>query len=185
MASLTNRMIGAAKLDAATYEEVEADTSSMGQAMIVVVLSALAAGVGAYGTMGASGILPMAVAGLLGWYVWAFLTWFVGTKLLGTPETNADIGQLLRTIGFSASPGILRALGVIPVLGPILALISGVWMLVSMSIAVRQALDYRSTGRAVAVCLIGFLVYLGVMVAIATVLGVGSEMFGKGVPVPS
>jgi hypothetical protein len=102
----------------------------------------------------------------------------VGTKILATPETNADIGQLLRTIGFSAAPGILRALGAIPVLGPLVALVSGVWMLIAMSIAVRQALDYRSTGRAVAVCVIGFLFYIGFLVAIATMLGLGAGMLG-------
>jgi hypothetical protein len=175
MASFVDRMIGAAKLDVATYEEVEADTSAMGQAMLVVVLSAVAGALGISGQMGGfRSFLPMAVAGLLGWYLWAFLTWLVGTKILATPETNADMGQLLRTIGFSASPGILRALGAIPVLGPLIALVAGVWMLIAMSIAVRQALDYRSTGRALAVCVIGFCVYLGFLAAIAAMLGLGA-----------
>jgi hypothetical protein len=178
MATFVQRMIGASKLDVATYEEVEADSSAIGQATAVVAMSAIAGGLGALGGMGPGAFVPMAIAGLLGWYVWAFLTWLVGTKILGTPETNADIGQLLRTIGFSAAPGILRVFGVLPMLGPLVALVSGVWMLIAMSIAVRQALDYRSTGRAVAVCVIGFLFYLGFMVGIATMLGLGAGMMG-------
>jgi hypothetical protein len=178
MATFVERMIGAAKLDAATYEEVEADTGAMGQAMGVVALSAVAGGIGAIGDGGMGGFVPMVIAGLLGWYLWAFLTWLVGTKLLSTPETSADMGQLLRTIGFSASPGILRAFGFLPMLGPLVTLVSGVWMLIAMSIAVRQALDYKSTGRAVAVCVIGFLFYLGFVVGIATMFGLGTGMMG-------
>src|SRR6185436_8639210 len=102
MASLTQRMIGAAKLDAATYEEVEADTTATPQAMLVVVLASVAAGFGVLRVVGIGGLLIAALASLIGWYVWAFITYFVGTRFLPGPKTQADMGQLLRTIGFSA-----------------------------------------------------------------------------------
>ena len=172
MASLTERMLGAAKLNAATYEEVEADTTATPQAMLVVVLASVAGGVSAIRVMGVGGLLMVSLASLLGWYVWAFITYFVGTRFLPGAKTQADVGQLLRTIGFSASPGLIRVLGIIPGLGVLIDVIASLWMLVAMVVAVRQALDYESTGRAVAVCLIGLLFNLVVLFVLSKLLGV-------------
>jgi len=158
MASITDRMIRAAKLDVNLYEEVEADTNAMGQAMGVVILSSVAAGIGTIGTAGLKGLVLGTIVALVGWFVWSFLAYYIGTKLLPEPQTKADYGELLRTIGFSSSPGVLRFLGIIPMLGGIINFICSIWMLVAMVIAVRQALDYKSTGRAVGVCLIGWIV---------------------------
>ena len=158
MSSFANRMVRAAKLDANLYEEVEADKQAMGQAMGVVVLASLAAGIGSVGTTGISGLLLGTVAALAGWFIWALITFYVGTKLLPEPQTEADYGELLRTTGFSSSPGVLRILGVVPLLGSIVFVVCGIWMLVAMIIAVRQALDYKSTWRAVGVCFIGWLI---------------------------
>lgn len=178
MASLAERMIGAAKLDVNTYEEVEADTTATPQAMIVVLLSALAAGIGSIGDMGVKGMFVITIAALVGWFIWAGLTYLIGTKMLPEADTQADVGELLRTTGFSQSPGLLRVLGIIPVLGGLVTLIVSIWMLVAFVIAVRQALDYKSTGRAVGVCLIGFLVYFAVMFGIMMVMGVGAAAVG-------
>ena len=150
MASFTDRMIRAAKLDVTLYEEVEADKGTMGQAMGVVILSSVAAGIGTIGTTGIKGLFFGTIVALLGWFIWAFLTYYIGTRLLPEPQTKADYGELLRTIG----------LGIIPMLGAILNFIIGIWMLVAMIIAVRQALDYKSIWRAVGVCLIGWIVQI-------------------------
>ena len=160
MSSFANRMVRAAKLDVNLYEEVEADKQAMGQAMGVVVLASLAAGIGSVGTTGISGLLLGTVAALVGWFIWAFITFYVGTKLLPEPQTEADYGELLRTTGFSSSPGVLRILGVVPLLGTIIFVVCGIWMLVAMIIAVRQALDYKSTWRAVGVCIIGWIIQM-------------------------
>jgi hypothetical protein len=151
-------MVRAAKLDVNLYEEVEADKQAMGQAMGVVVLASLAAGIGGTGSSGINGLLLGTLAALLGWFIWAFITFYVGTKLLPEPQTEADYGELLRTTGFSSAPGVLRILGVFPLLGTIIFVVCGIWMLVAMIIAVRQALDYKSTWRAVGVCFIGWLI---------------------------
>ncbi len=171
MASFSERMIGAAKLDPQTYEEVEHDTNAMGQAMGVVVLSAVAAGIGAIGQGGAGGVVAVTIGALIGWFIWAGLTFVIGTKVLPEPQTKADMGELLRTIGFAASPGVLRILGIVPVLGPLIVFGASVWMLVAMVIAVRQALDYKSTGRAIGVCVIGFVVYMAVAFVIVLAMG--------------
>ena len=162
MALFTDRMIRAAKLDVNLYEEVEADKGAMRQAMGVVILSSVAAGIGSIGTTGIKGLVLGTIVALAGWFIWAFLTYYIGTRLLPEPQTKADVGELLRTIGFSSSPGVLRVLGIIPMLGNILNFIIGIWMLVAMIIAVRQALDYKSTWRAVGVCLIGWIVQIAI-----------------------
>ena len=174
MASLGDRMIRAAKLDRGLYEEVEADTGATGQAMLVVVLSSVAAGIGSAGGGGLTGLLFGALSALAAWYIWAFLTYFIGTRLLPESQTEADVGQLLRTTGFSSSPGLLRILGILPGLTGIVFLGCAVWMLVAMVIAVRQALDYHGTGRAIAVCLIGWVVQVVILVLVMMFLGIGA-----------
>jgi hypothetical protein len=171
MNTFVQRMIRAAKLEVDLFNEVEADKSSMGQAMGVVVLSSVAAGIGTATTQGFTGIILGTVFALIGWYVWAFLTYFIGTKLLPESRTKADHGELLRTIGFSSSPGLIRILGVIPFLRGIVFFIAGIWMLVAMVIAVRQALDYTSTLRAVGVCLIGWLIQMLLIALVVSLFG--------------
>jgi hypothetical protein len=173
MTSFKDRIIRAAKLDVSLYEEVEADTGAMGQAMGVVVLSSIAAGLGSIERVGVSGIFLGTIISLVGWYVWAYLTYIIGTKLLPEPQTHADHGQLLRTIGFSSSPGLIRVLGIIPIPGSsqVVFLVAAIWMLVAMVIAVRQALDYESTWRAVGVCLIGWVIQ-------ALIVGLLFSIFG-------
>ncbi len=167
----TDRMIRAAKLDVNLYEEVEADKGTMRQAMGVVVLASLAAGVGSIGTLGLGGILLGTLAALGGWYIWAWLSYFIGTRFLAEPQTEADLGQLLRTTGFSSSPGLIRVLGIIPGLGTVVFAVASIWMLVAMVIAVRQALDYTSTFRAVGVCVIGWIIQTVILVLLFSLLG--------------
>ena len=140
------------------YEEVEADTGAMGQAVIVVVLASLAAGIGSITMGGLSGVIFGTLAALIGWYIWAYLTYYIGVKFLPEEQTESDPGELLRTIGFASSPGLIRVLGIIPGLTGIVFFIASIWMLTAMVIAVRQALDYQSTWRAVGVCVIGWII---------------------------
>jgi hypothetical protein len=171
MTTFMTRMIHAAKLDVHLYEEVEADKGAMGQAIGVVVLSSLAAGVGSVGTIGIGGILFGTLASLGSWYIWAYLTYLIGTKLLPEPQTEADLGQLLRTTGFSSSPGLIRILGIIPGIGTVVFAVASIWMLVAMVIAVRQALDYTGTLRAVGVCAIGWIIQFLIMALLFSLLG--------------
>lgn len=158
MSRLMDRIIRASKLDVHLYEEVEADKGAMGQAMGVVVLSSIAAGIGSIGKGGLFGILIGVVFALIAWYVWAYITYLIGTKVLPEPKTKAGPGELLRTIGFSSSPGLIRVLGIIPGLTGVVFLGASIWMLVAMVIAVRQALDYKSTLRAIGVCVVGWII---------------------------
>lgn len=171
MTSFKDRMIRAAKLDVSLYEEVEADKGAMGQAMGVVVLSSIAAGLGSIERVGVSGIFMGTIIALIGWYIWAYLTYLIGTKLLPEPQTKADHGELLRTIGFSSSPGLIRILGIIPGMSQIVFLVAGIWMLVAMVIAVRQALDYQSTLRAVGVCAIGWVIQIIIVALLFSIFG--------------
>jgi hypothetical protein len=171
MENFVNRIVRAAKLDAGLYEEVESDRSAMGQAMGVVVLSSVAAGIGSIHHGGPGAVVVATVGALLGWYVWAYLTYLIGTRLLPEPQTHADVSQLLRTTGFSSAPGLIRILGVIPGLTGIVFVAAYVWMLIAMIIAVRQALDYHSTPRTVGVCVIGWIIQALFVIMIFSILG--------------
>ena len=163
MNNFTERILRAAKLDIHLYEEVEADKTALSQSVLVVVLSSVAAGIGIISKGGIQGILTGTISALIGWLIWSYLTYIIGTKLLPTRETKADYGELLRTIGFSSSPGLIRIIGIIPGLAGIVFLIAHIWMLIAMVIAVRQALDYKSTLRAIGVCIIGWIVQTIIM----------------------
>ena len=173
MASFTDRMVGAAKLDVGVYEEVEADTGATGQAMGVVLLSSVAAGIGSVGlgAGGVGGVVGGGIAALIGWGSWAVVTYLIGTRLLAEPQTRADVGELLRTLGSAQSPGLVRILGVIPILGPLVLVVVSIWMLVAMVIAVRQALDYTSTMRASGVCVVGWVLSLAITVVLVLLFG--------------
>jgi hypothetical protein len=180
MSSFGARLLGAARLDAATYEELENDRSANLQALGVVVLASLAAGIGSFRTAGLGGLVFDAIVALLAWGLWAVVTYFAGVHLLPEPETRSDMGELLRTIGFSSTPGLLRVFGNLPRLTVPVSVLAEAWMLVAMVVAVRQALDYRSTLRAVAVCLIGFLAYVavtrGLMLALFALGALGTAL---------
>ncbi len=168
---LLQRMIRAAKLETALYEEVEADKTALGQAMLIVVLHGIAAGIGSYDELGTKGLLLGTLGQLVSWFIWALITFLIGAKLLPERQTEADLGQLLRTIGFAASPGLLLVLGLVPGVGTIINFVVQIWMLVAFVIAVRQALDYTSTVRTVVVCLLGWVVMVVVSAVLLLVVG--------------
>ena len=168
MRTFSQRVLGAALLNAEVYEEVEADSRATSQAIVVVLLAGVAGGIGLAGFGAVRNLVAGVIVALVGWVAWAALTYLIGTRLLPQSQTQADVGQLLRTIAFAAAPGVLRALGVIPLLGFPIYVIVSLWMLVAMIVAVRQALDYTSTGRAVAVCAVGWALSL----ALATIIGI-------------
>ena len=154
---LLNRIYRAIKIDADLYEEVEKDKSATLQAGLVVVLSSLAAGVGAI-NLGASNFLLAPIMSLVSWYVWAYIIYFVGVKLFPEKNTKTNHGELLRTIGFSSAPGIIRIFGVTPDLMTVTFVGSAFWMLACMVVGVRSALDYKSLGRAFGVVVVAWLI---------------------------
>ena len=168
-AGLIDRMIGAARLQVSTFEDVEADRSATRQAMLVVIVVAIATGIGSVGG-GVAGLLGGVAFAVVGWATWAWLTYLVGTRLLATPQTHADWGQLARALAFAQSPGVFKVLGAIPGIGPLLFFVASLWQLVAMVIAVRQALDYESTWRAVGVVLLAAIPYILLLSFLAQVL---------------
>ncbi len=160
MASFGERIVGAAKLRSATYEDVEHDTRAMSQALTVVVMSSIATAIGSGVRVGVGDIFRGTIIALISWLIWAGLTYFIGTKILGTRTTHATWGQLLRTTGFATSPGLLRIVGVVPFTTGLVFFATSIWMLMAFVVGVQQALDYRNVWRAVGVCLIGWIVYV-------------------------
>jgi hypothetical protein len=171
--SFPMRLIGAVSVDPVLYEEVEADRSATGQALLVVVLSSLGAGIGArgFGSGSLQSMVFISAIATIVWATWALITYQIGAKLMPEPQTRADIGELLRTIGFSSAPGMLRVFGVVPGAATAAFAITSVWMLVAMVVAVRQALDYTSTARAIAVCLLGWTLAIGIAITLGLMFG--------------
>jgi hypothetical protein len=150
-ASIIDRMIGAATLDIPTYEAVEHDTTATTQAGLIIVMAAVAQGVASPYT----GVIYGIISSLIGWFAMAGLVYFIGTRLFGG---TATWGELLRTLGFAASPGLLYIFGLIPLLGTIVVIVVGIWVLVCVVVAIRQALDV-STGKAILAGLLGMIAW--------------------------
>jgi hypothetical protein len=175
MATFQDRVIGAMRLRPETFEEVEHDQAATGQAAMVVAAAALSSGL-ATGSL--SGTVAGIILGLIGWAVASFVLLVVGTRLLPGKNTEADFGQMLRAAGFAQAIGLFGILAFIPVLGYLVRLVIWIWMLVAMIIAVRQALDYEDTTRAVLVCLIAWAIMF-LVAMVATCVGVGTTMVGS------
>ncbi len=167
-ASIIDRMIRAARLEPQLYEEVEHDRSATGQAMLVVVLGVIAAGIGALsGGLGA--FFATFVIFLVGWAVYAYVAYWVGTTIFKGPETSADWGELLRTLGFASSPRVLLFLGIIPVVGYLIWPVVFIWWVIATVIAVRHALDF-DTWRAIATAVVSVVPTLLVLSVVAALV---------------
>ena len=150
------------------------------QAMIVVVLVAIAGGIGGGVASGIMGLVFGIVGGLIRWALWALVTFLVGTTILKTPETHANWGQLARTTGFAQTPGLFNALGFLPGVGPVIVFIASIWQFAAMVIGVRQALDYQSTWRAVGVVVIGFLIVVIPLGIVGMIIAGATRAAGAG-----
>jgi hypothetical protein len=158
--TFADRVKGVLLLDAKTFEEIEADKTANGQALLVVVAASLAAGLGASIQFGARGLLSETIGALVGWVMWAAVTWVIGSKLLPEPQTRTDMGELLRVIGFAYAPQLFAFFAFVSFIGVIISTIVAFWVLAATILAVRQALDYENTWRAAAVVLIGWLIFV-------------------------
>ncbi|MDZ7729074.1 MAG: YIP1 family protein [Dehalococcoidia bacterium] len=134
-----------------------------------MVVTSLAAGIGSALDLGIVGLVVITVAGVIGWALYAWITYFIGTRLLAGPETSADWGELARALGSPNSPRILLILGVVPVLAGIVGLVVLVWVLIATVIALRAALDF-STGRAIGTAALGWIVQVAIYAAVYALL---------------
>jgi hypothetical protein len=159
MATFGERVVGAMRLDANTFEEIERDPTAIGQTVGVIALSAVSLALGNLWYGGISGIVSRVVISLISFVIWAALVWVIGTKVMPDPATKADFAETFRVIGFSAAPGILGIITIIPILGWLLLFLISIWQLAAMVVAVRAVLDYTDTVKAVIIVVIGFVVY--------------------------
>jgi hypothetical protein len=178
MASLAERMTGAMKADVRTFQEIEADTNALGQAVAVIVIAGIAAMIGNVFRVGLAGGVIRLIMAIIAYAIWSVLVVLIGTKLMPEPATKADFQEAFRVIGFTASPGVFNVLAIIPFLGPLISFVISIWMLVIGVIAVREVLDYSNTGRAIIVCLIAFCVYWIILVFVLTPIFVARAVMG-------
>jgi Yip1 domain len=166
---MIDRMIGAARLDPQAYESVEADEDATAPAALIVVLAALASGIGALDG-GIDALIAVVIAGLFGWVVYAVAVYFVGTRVFAGAETASSVGELLRTLGFAQTPRLLLVLAFIPVLGILLSIAVFIWILLTTVVAIRQALDF-STGRAIGTAIVAVLILFVVQLIVLLIFG--------------
>lgn len=171
-----DRIIRAAKLDTSLYKEVAADAGTMNQAIFIVLLSAVAAGVGKVEIRGPGLIFIEPISAVIGWYMWTYLTYLVGTRLLLPEEVpeggiKSSPGELLRTIGFSHAPGMIRVISIVPGIFNTMYVLGSSWMLVAMVVAVKQTFNYKSTSRVLWVCAISWIMKTLVFITFAYLVG--------------
>jgi hypothetical protein len=154
------RIAGVLRLDTAVFEEIEANSTVTGQAVAVVVAASIAAGLGAGAVSGPIEIARETLGALVGWIMWAAVTYVIGARLMPEPQTRTSMGELLRVIGFSYAPNFIAVLAVIPFLGWPVRVVVAFWLLAATVVAARQALDYQSTRRAFVVVLVGWLIFV-------------------------
>jgi hypothetical protein len=171
MTLFLRRFFGALVFDASAFEDVEADRAAMLQSLAVVALAAMAGGIGAIGVgmTGVTGWLVGVAAVLGGWLVWITALAVIGTNVFREPQTRSGFAELVRTMGFAMAPGVFLAFAAMRAAAPIVVTIVAVWIVASTVIAMRQALDYRSTARAIAVCIVGWLLAVDVIAAVVVV----------------
>jgi len=158
--TLTGRLVGVLRLDAQAYEDIEHDRKATAQALTVVILGSLAAGLGAGLTFGPTALVRETIGGVAGWVMWAGVTYLLGTRVWPESDTRTDMGELLRTIGFSYAPSFFSIFGVLPLIGGAVRVVVALWLLATTVVAVRQALDYRSTAKAFQVVFAGWLIFV-------------------------
>jgi len=180
------RVVGALKLDANTFEDIERDPAAMGQAVGIIALAALASNLGQIWRLGFGVMLIGVCSSLVGYVIWSVVVWLAGTKLMPDPATKADFPETFRTIAFAAAPGLIGVVTIVPFLGWLLMLlltpIIWLWSMAAMVVAVRQVLDYSETFKAVIVVLIGFVVFLvfwGTIWFLSLGAAVVGGMFGR------
>ena len=181
---MIGRMLGAARLKAETYEDVESDGGATIQALLIVIVVTIASFVGRLLSGGGDidvvrALIEGLVLGVAGWAIWALVTWMVGATILKTPETEADWGQLARGLGFAQTPKLLYVFVFVPYVGGVIGLVAFIWSFACMIVAVRQSLDYTSTLRAFFVILISFIpvaiLYIIVAIVFYLIAGNGGE----------
>ena len=165
--TLIGRMIRAARLDPRLYAEVEADATATGQAASIVLLAAFAGGIN-FPSAPFLILFGGLLAALVGWLLFAYVIYLIGVKLLPEPETKADFGALLRAMGFANAPGVVKLLGIVPELRVLVFFVAMVWVLVATVTAVRHALSYTSSWRAIGVCAIPLLASQLLIFAVAS-----------------
>jgi hypothetical protein len=163
------RVAGVLKLNAAVFEEIEANRAVTDQAVTVILLASLAQAAWAAARLDVIGVLHEALLALVRWVLFAGITYVIGAWILRDRETRTNPGELLRVMGFAFAPMCLAVLAVLPisVLARPIRLIAELWVLAATVVAVRQAFDYRSTSRAVIVVLIGWLIFEWILPALS------------------
>jgi hypothetical protein len=173
---MLDRIMRIVKLDFSVFKEIESDPSATTQAAIIVavasVLSAVGSAVGAQNP--GTSFLSEILTGLIGWVVWAYVSYFVGRVLF---QSKGTFNNMLRVVGYANAPRLLGILGIIPCVGWIGSLAGAVLALIAGVLAVREGLDLDNT-KAIIVTVIGWAALMILGMIIAGIFGVGAAFMG-------
>jgi len=159
--ALQDRAMRAFRGEAALYEEVEKDPAATQEALIIVAITAVSLGLGAAlgaMTQGQTGggvvrLLVGVIGALVGWAVFSFVAYFIGSKLFSADATWEEV---LRTLGYAYTPMVVGIVGIIPIIGGLIILVAALWTLYLCFIAIRSALDV-DTGKTVLTILLSII----------------------------
>lgn len=172
LSATLQRVVRAATFDVKFYNEVKDTPSLTNEALLVVIGSTVLASLGAL-QGGFRGLLATLIAGIAGYYIWAWVTRLVGANFF---EGSGDMGQLLRTLGYASAPRALGLLGIIPCVGGIAMLISFLWTLATGILAVREGHSVDTT-KAIVISVIGWVIVVVVQIVLYAVFGIFGAIF--------
>ena len=149
------RAIGILKLDGATIKQTAQDSDSFAMALIIPILAGIAM---AIGSLNPFGIIILPVFIIIGLFIGTAILW-VTAMLLGG---KAGFMELLKPLGHSE---MLNWITVIPILGPMISPLLGIYMLVVGIATIKHVYNF-SWGKAIAVVAIPTVI-IGVLMIIA------------------
>ncbi|MDA8175383.1 MAG: YIP1 family protein [Nitrospiraceae bacterium] len=161
MPVILNRALRAAALDPYVYDELSPRGQAMGQAVAIIILSGVAAGIGDARSGGIAAFLIGTVAALAGWFLWTLVAYFAGTRMFPGRRTTSGYVRMLTFAGFASAPGLIRVLELLPGLRAPVFLAAAVWMIAATIIGIKQSLRYSSTLKAAGICITAWLVQVG------------------------
>ncbi len=170
MATFLERLRLAFTVNSDFYEEIISDPKTQAHSLWVVAIFAMAASFGTFGRAGGTAVNISLFVTLFSWYIWAFTTYYLGTRFFAETDTPKDKKTIMRVMGFASAPGILRIFGLIPHLSGLLFIVSSLWMLYASATGLKKALNYSSMSRAVGLTLASYILSLVVQAILMVML---------------
>ena len=173
MQALFQRMLRAARMDAQLFEEIVSDPTLQGQSVWVVAIFAMATAFGTFTLISGTAVNIGLLTTMIGWYIWAFSVFYIGTRILKGDSAPPDRKTIMRVMAFACAPGIFRLLGLIPKTTTLVFIVTSLWMLATAVFGLKKVFPQRSTFKISVVTVVTWIgATLFQFILIATLLAV-------------